>query len=261
MERSNAKDFYENIHREVDGSAGDPKTHAAYKYIKEFIENYDLYEKKCLEIGSSKGIYQDIVRDYTGLDIIVSLKKYYHKPFFVVNDDGTYPFENNTFDAIWSNAVHEHIANIDQALFELKRVLKKDGLVFFWPAWFCSSWAAEGYAVRPYSALSLRGKLIKASILFRGSLLWRSLFIFPKRLYSHVNYVLGKKYETMRNKKLKANYEVFWGSDSDACNSLDPHDAILWFESNGFQCLSHPMHLQAFLVRHRPIIVKKVKDG
>ena len=85
MERSNAKDFYENIHREVDGSAGDPKTHAAYKYIKEFIENYDLYEKKCLEIGSSKGIYQDIVRDYTGLDIIVSLKKYYHKPFFVVN--------------------------------------------------------------------------------------------------------------------------------------------------------------------------------
>lgn len=35
-------------------------------------------------------------------------------------------------------------------------------------------------------------------------------------------------------------------SDSDACNSLDIHDAILWFESNGFSCLSHPMHFKAF---------------
>lgn len=255
---SNTKNFYENIDREVYSAYTAPETHGAHKYIKKFIDDYNLTGKKCLEIGSSKGLYQDIVKDYTGLDIAISLKKYYHKPFFVINEDGTYPFEDNTFDAIWSYAVHEHIPDLNLALLELKRVLKKDGVIFFWPAWFCSTWAAEGYAVRPYSDFKLKGKLIKASIPIRKSIFWRSLFTFPKRIYNHLLFCLGKEHKKMCVKKLKANYNHFWVSDSDACNNMDPHDALLWFESNGFTCLSHPMHLKAFLVRHRPIILKKL---
>ncbi len=180
---SKSKEFYEETDRARYSVRSDLKSHRAYEYLVRFIEDYDLKDKKCLEIGSSTGILQDLVPDYTGLDVAKSLKQYYRKPYFLINDDGSYPFENNSFDAIWSFAVHEHITDLQQALLELKRILKSGGVLFFWPAWFCSTWAAEGYAVRPYSELKLKGKIIKALIPVRGSVIWRSCFIFPKRIY------------------------------------------------------------------------------
>lgn len=250
--------FYDNIDRErIYSTIDQPVNHRYYKELIGFIKEYNLADKKCLEIGSSKGIFQNIVTDYTGLDIAPSLSKYYQKPYVVVNCDGTYPLKDAEFDAIWSIAVHEHIPNLTQALLELKRILKRGGVVYFKPAWQCNSWAAEGYPVRPYSDLGLKGKLIKASIPIRQSVFWRSLFIFPKRIFRHCRFLLGRRFNHILYKKLVANYDYFWISDSDACNSIDPHDAILWFESNGFTCLSNPLHIKAFLVRTGGLIFKK----
>ena len=254
------KSFYEHIDRELTYSRADaPENHSYYKELNQFIQKYNLFDKKCLEIGSSKGIFQDTVSDYYGIDIAESLRKYYHKPYYLVNEDGTYPFQDNFFDAIWAFAVHEHIPNINQALFELRRVLKPGGLVLFAPAWQCRPWAAEGYAVRPYKDFNLKGKIIKALIPLRNSIIWRSLYIFPKRICRHILFLMGKRYHKLKYKKLIANYTTYWTSDSDACNSIDPHDAILWFVSNGFECLSHPMHLKAFFVRTGALIFRKLK--
>lgn len=254
------KSFYENIDRDEHYTpTNNPEEHSAYREIKQFIERFDLYDKRCLEIGSSKGIFQDMVKDYIGLEIVISLSKYYRKPFFVVNSDGSYPFGDNTFDGIWSWAVHEHIPDLNQSLLELKRILKPGGIILFTPAWQCRAWAAEGYPVRHYSELNLWGKFIKASIPLRDSVIWRSIFIFPKRIYRHLIFILGKRYKMILYKKLEPNYDHYCYGDADACNSIDPHDAILWFESNGFQCLSHPMHIKAFFVRTGSLIFKKVR--
>lgn len=255
---TNYYDFYHSIDREnLYTPYNCAENHPAYKYIKPFIDKFDLKNKKCLEIGSGKGLFQDMVEDYTGIDIATSLEKYFKKPFYVVNPDGTYPFEDNLFDGIWNYAVHEHIPDLDQALLELKRILKPGGVVLFFPAWQCRTWAAEGYEVRPYSDFGLKGKLIKLSILLRDTVWWRSLFIFPKRIYRHFLFLQGRRYRLMLYKKITPNYDNFWLSDSDACNSIDAHDAILWFESNSLKCLSHPMHLKAFLVKSGPLIFKK----
>lgn len=139
---------------------------------------------------------------------------------------------------------------------EIKRLLKSNGVVLFVPAWQCRPWAAEGYAVRPYSDFGLKGKLIKASIPIRDSIMWRSVFILPKRLY-YLKFAFGYKYIDIRHKKLKPNYGVFWTPDSDACNHIDPHDAILWVASHGFECLSHPMHLSGFLVCSDALVFRK----
>ena len=210
-----------------------------------------------MEIGASKGAFQNIVQNYSGLDISESLAKYYKKPFFTVNNDGSYPFNGNIFDAILAIDVHEHIQDINQALLELKRVLKPGGVVYFAPAWQCRPWAAEGYAVRPFSDFAIKGKIIKALIPLRDSVFWRSFSIFPKRIFRHLSFLFGKKYYKLKYKKLNANYDIFWTSDSDACNSIDPHDAILWFVSNGFECLSHPSHLQALFVRTGALTFQK----
>lgn len=68
-------------------------------------------------------------------------------------------------------------------------------------------------------------------------------------------------YEDIRYRRLNPNYQVYWTGDSDACNSIDPHDAILWFLSHGFECLSHPNGLFTFLVRNGRLIFRKKCDA
>lgn len=227
-----------------------------YSMLKAFIEKYALEDKTCLEIGSSGGVLQDVVQNYYGTDIADSLAQYYNKPYRVA--EGTrYPFDDEMFDVVWTFATFEHIPHLQEALLEITRLLKPGGILLFKPFWYCNSWAADGYEVRPYSDFDFKGKLIKASIPIRSSVLWRSFFIFPKRVYRHLKFMLGHKYEKILYKKIKPNYEVYWTSDSDACNHIDPHDAILWFESHGFECLSHPMNLRAFFVRTGSVVFRK----
>lgn len=232
------------------------ESHAFYPALTSFIERYNLKDKRCLEIGSSGGAFQDVVSDYSGTDISEDLAQFYHKPYRVA-EGSRYPFDDNSFDAIWSYAVFEHIPDLQAAMKELYRLLKPGGLVLFCPAWQCRPWAADGYAVRPFSDFGIGGKLIKLSVPVRDHVLFRSCFVFPKRLWRHLLFALGHRSESLRYSKLNANYEHFWVSDSDACNSIDPHDAILWFESNGFKCLSHPPHLAAFLVRTGALVIRK----
>lgn len=233
--------------------------HAGYRELGEFIQQYDLSAKKCLEIGSSGGFFQDMVEDYTGTDIAESLARHYHKPYKIA-DGSRYPFPDNTFDAIWTFHVFEHIPDLQTAMLEVVRLLKPGGVVFFAPAWQCRTWAADGYEVRPYSDFGWRGKLVKASIPLRNSIWWRSLFIFPKRIVRQAAYALGQRVEAIKYKKIKANYEIFWQSDSDACNAIDAHDAILWFKSHGCVCLSHPTATSALLFRHGGLVLRKLGD-
>lgn len=233
-----------------------PEADPHYRALKAFIERFDLESKTCLEIGSSGGVFQDMVHDYWGTDIAEVLSKYYRKPYRIAEGD-KYPFEDGAFDAIWTINVFEHIPHLQQALQEIKRLLKSGGVIFFEPAWQCRSWAAGGYAVRGYRELGVRGKLVKLSIPIRDSVFWRILFVAPKRAWRHVFFLLGYRNKIVKYKKLIANYETFWGSDADACNHIDPHDAILWFESNGFECVSHPLHLRAVLVRTGHLIFRK----
>lgn len=227
-----------------------------YPELVDFIERYDLAGKRCLEVGSSGGGNQDLVDDYWGTDIAESLASAYHKPFRVA-EGPRYPFDDEMFDAIWTIATFEHIPDLQTAMLELVRMLKPGGMLFFSPAWQCRPWAAEGYAVRPYSDFGPNGKLIKALIPLRDSVVWRSAFLFPKRLWRHLGYLLGRRYPEILYRRLDANLETFWMSDSDAFNSIDPHDAILWFESHGMECLSHPMHRAALLVRTGRLILRK----
>ena len=197
-----------------------------------------------------------MVDDYHGTDVSDDLAVHYHKPYKTAIG-ARYPFDDNMFDAVWTHAVFEHIPDLQTAMEEVVRMLKPGGVLLFHPAWQCRSWAADGYPVRPYSDFGIYGKLVKASIPLRDSIIWRSAFMFPKRIWRHSSFVFGRTYKRLRYRKIKANFETFWMSDSDACNSIDPHDAILFFESHGLKCLSHPLQLKAFLVRTGGIVFRK----
>jgi hypothetical protein len=59
-------------------------------------------------------------------------------------------------------------------------------------------------------------------------------------------------------RRLRADYENFWEADSDACSSLDSHDAVLFFSSRGYEVLNPAGGtLRHLLARHEPVVVRK----
>ena len=251
--------FYESIDREnTYAIENDPLKHPFYGFLKEFIDKHNLGKgKRCLEIGSGKGLFQDLVEDYTGVDIAEHFKKYYHKNY-IATDGALLPFPETSFDAIWTYATHEHIPEIEAALEEIIRVLKPGGVCLFAPAWHTRPWFAEGYQVRSYSELNFKGKLVKLSIPFRDCFLVRWPLIFFGRLVRFFRYLYAEKISIQLHcKKLKANYFKYWQSDSDACNSLDPFDVILWFKSRGIVCLGYNKLIKILLVRTYTLELQK----
>jgi len=257
MTSSQIKDFYERVDRTrdytIEVAAAD---HPFYPILQGFLGRRHLKDKRCLEIGSAKGLFQDLVDDYTGVDIAESLRPYYRKPYITVKDERL-PFSDDSFDGIFTYATHEHIPELETALTEIVRVLKPGGVCLFAPAWHTRPWFAQGYAVRPYSELAMREKMIKLSIPFRDLIIFRWTFVLIRRTFRLLLYAFSSQREPLRYRKLKANYDKFWQSDSDACNSLDPFDVILWFRNRGMECIGFENLLKSLFVRVHSIEVRK----
>jgi len=109
--------------------------------------------------------FRILFEDYTGVDLSSAVAPLMHKPF-VACDATRLPFENDSFDAVWSVTVLEHVPDPETALEEMRRVLKPGGLLFLKPAWHCRPWICEGIPVRPYGELTMRQQWIKVTCRF-----------------------------------------------------------------------------------------------
>jgi SAM-dependent methyltransferase len=203
--------------------------------VSDFVKRFNLSDRPVLEIGSGRGYLQDIAQNYIGLDISPNVARFYHKKF-ILGSATAMPFPNDSFDGVWSIWVFEHVPNPEQAFHEARRVTRDNGVLFLLPTWNCTSWAAEGYRVRPYSDFGLGGKLIKASIPLRSSRPFLIMSLLPNRIIR--NFVAWFGPTTLRYRRLTPNYEQYWEADSDAVNSIDSHEALLWFRSRGDECLN-----------------------
>ena len=223
--------------------------------LEDFIARNQLSKAHVLEVGSGEGSLQDLVEDYTGLDISATARAKYHKRF-VQADARSMPFADGEFDAVWTIWVLEHVPNPEQALHEIRRVLKPNGLLYLSPAWLCSDLAANGYAVRPYSDFGLEGKLIKASIPLQNSTAFEALYMLPIRGARWAMSTLQQQPTALHYRPLVANYREYWMPDSDAVNSIDMFEAYLWFRSRGDECLNCPAQSQLIRTSSMPLVVR-----
>ncbi len=221
--------------------------------VRQFVKDYRLEDKKVLEVGSGRGYLQDLVLDYTGLDLSAAVAPHYHKPF-VAGSATDMPFADSSYDAIWTVWVLEHIPEPERALREMRRVLKPGGVLFLYVAWHCPPWAADGFEVRPYGQFNWRGKLMKASVPARRWL--RVLALVPTRAIRWVQYAMAGATEPLRFRALEPNYETYWRPDSDAAISLDSFETYLWFGARGDERLNSAEPLDEWLDLRNPLIVR-----
>ena len=243
--RQESQDFYDKAYAKEAGSASD----SVYKesaerstlitktaeIVADFVNRYGLKDKKILEVGAGSGLLQDTVEDYTGLDIAGSARRFYHKPF-VQASATRMPFPDNTFDALWTFRVLEHIPNPEKALIEMRRVIKPGGFILLHFANDVDRYAAQGHRVRPYSDFDIWGRTKKATIAIHDSNAFLNLHVRQVRLLRSLGSRLGGGASRLHFIKLDANYDQYWVGDSDAPISVSYHEVRLWFTSRGDQC-------------------------
>jgi SAM-dependent methyltransferase len=204
--------------------------------VRNFVHQYGLEHARVLDVGSGTGYLQDLVDDYVGLDISPEAARFYHKPFIQASATEM-PVPDNSFDAMWSIFVLEHVPNPEQALLEMRRAVKNGGFLYLAPAWNCESWYAKGYSVRPYSDLDWKGKLYKTAIPFLEYAPFKMLrLVMPRFVLRAAR--LGGGPSILHYRPLEANYDKYWMPDSDAINSIDRDEMRLWFTSRGDECLN-----------------------
>ena len=169
-----------DIHRDLEvakldiGANQDWSLAEARRVIKYFDPYWNLKDKKLLDIGTGIGgklsLYQESgVRSLTGIDITprsVSISQKYIQDKvdlehttqqfdFSVADAAQMPFADNSFDAIVSINVFEHIMEIENAVQETYRVLKPGGLAFLHVPPYYGPWGPhlENWIHFPWSHL------------------------------------------------------------------------------------------------------------
>ena len=205
--------------------------------LADYVKQYQLQDKKVLEVGAGSGQLQDLVADYTALDIAPEAKRYFHKPFVAASATGM-PFPDGQFDTVWTFFTLEHIPHPEMALREMRRVLRPDGLLILAPAWNCSEFAARGYRVRPFGDFDTTGKVVKLWSHLASTSYVETMFRFPHRLIRAAQTKISGRETPLHFRKLKANFGTYWEPDADAFVSLDMYEAYLWFKSRGDECLN-----------------------
>ena len=276
MTVSESDEFYEQIYSGTESDGGETADHeyvaksarkratrlASTSWSRGSSIGTTCMDARVLEVGAGSGTLQDIVEDYTGLDIAASAVRYFHKPF--VHGSATdLPFADNEFDAIWTVWTLEHVPNPERALQEMRRVVKPGGYLFLAPSWNNDSWAAQGYKVRPYSDFGLGGKLIKASLVVRENKLYHFATLVAARSARRALWSLsGGGPTAFRFRRLEPNYETFWEDDADAINSVDAHEMLLWHTSRGDECLNCPGGVSGQIqIGNQPLEIRVNKTG
>jgi len=247
--------------------AGDPERHGRCALPKDaealqalIATNLtDPATDRIVELGSGRGALKDCHQNYLGIDIShYALSEFLPGKGRVQADVESLPLKSNTVALLFTIATLEHIPHPERSLAEIDRVLRPGGIAYLFPAWFCRPWASKGLAVKSFAELSMWDRLVKATIPVRDSLIFRSAYILPLRIFRELRYTIWGRPLAFTYRRLTPNLEEYMTSDSDAYASMDPHTVIMYYRSRGYEILGARSLKQRLLVRHVPVVVRKL---
>ena len=132
--RKHNRDYYDEFSHWYE-----KERHDGYHALIDDLESDLLMDyvkgKRVLEVGCGTGLImhriEETARHRVGLDISAGmLRRAVERGLDVVQGDATaLPFDDNTFDVVYSFKVLAHVQDIDQALREMVRVTKRGGVL------------------------------------------------------------------------------------------------------------------------------------
>jgi SAM-dependent methyltransferase len=228
---------------------------AAKGDLEKFVQDFSLNELIILDVGCGRGWFKDLVANWIGIDVSFEAGKF-NKGKFICSTAEEIPIKNGSVNAIWSITFLEHAENPESVLSEMSRVLVNGGIIYLAPAWRVPPWRPKGYEVKKFSDLLLIEKIVKIFLPLLNLIWMKGFFWIPIRLFREIQVKLGS------NKKLNyvsfvPNLNEFILPDSDARNSIDNHEVLLWFLNKGFITPKSTNWINRILMRCGPIIVIK----
>jgi SAM-dependent methyltransferase len=209
-----------------------------------------------LEIGAAGALCADVLPGYVALEYSLAalLIPGFDKYDRVCADAQRLPFPDRAMQFIVSVNTLEHVPEASEAFQEIHRVLAPGGIAFLSPAWNCAGYNTELIPITPYARLKLRQRITKLMLPLLRSKIYKAATRIPRRIWRAC---FASHPTTLRFRRLNPCYGVEQLTDQDAAASIDPAEAILFFTSRGYECLSHPSFFGVVTTGHRPVIVKK----
>lgn len=261
--------FYRNMYSKTSYEGGIDNARIAdhKRVVAHWLKQAGVSAKaNVLEIGAGHGDLHAVHPRWRGLEysavaVKQGLKKYGQKTALAEGDATKLKQADNSIDFIFTFATLEHVPNIEKALREIGRVLKKRGVAVLAPAWNCRPWTVEKLQQRPYAELCLRQQIGKALIPLRENLLYRLLLALPGRVWREVKMACGQKV-ALDFTPLYPQWNLFEKyphiADDDAFVCFDAHAAMAYYRSRGFSIISHPTPLKRLTCRGEPVVIRKV---
>jgi len=164
-----------------------------YKSVKDLAP---LLSGKVMDFGCGAKPYKDLFTNassYTGVDIQVSGHSHVNEHIDVYYDGKHLPFENNSFDNIFSTEVFEHVFNIDDILPEINRVLKTGGQLLITCPFVCPE-HEKPYDYARYTSFGIKHLLEKHGFKITEQIKTGNYFETTAQLIMYyINYMLPKR--------------------------------------------------------------------
>jgi SAM-dependent methyltransferase len=256
MDRASYQQFY-NVEDDPQ-RWGRPEMPDALRITRAWLERATLTGVPVvLELGCGMGALSSLHPAYVGLDFSLPALRRFPRPVPRFQGDmQRVPVRDRSVDFVVSWAAIEHVPRPDLVLEEVTRVTKPGGLAVLAPAWNVRPWAAKALPVRTYRELPFADRARKASIPLRNSLPWRAAAAFPRRIWRELQLAAGREV-AFDYRRLDPELETYTYTDCDAFTSMDPHAAIVYFASRGWEVLSHPGAMNRMRARHEPVVVRR----
>ena len=227
--------------------------------MEPFVKRFNLSDQSVLEIGSGRGYLQDVVAKVHRAGHLSQLLRVFTTRNLFSDRQRQCPFQIIVLTVIWSIWVFEHVPNPEQAFYEARRVTRDNGVLFFYPHGIVRPGQPTVTKSDPMPILAWRENSSKRAFHCVFPCL---LELRPLCRFELVRTLVAASGPTrLRYRRLTPNYDQYWVPDSDAVNSIDSHEAMLWFLSRGDECLNCEEASVFLPIRSTPLIIRVHKKA
>ena len=258
--------FYESVYRTDHSSnyGGDDDSRIAFirQITKAWLERGGVTaDDMVLELGCGLGYLSDFHPNWVGMEFSLQacgrIARRGVNGYILNADMQTLPFKTGSLRAVFSWVAIEHVPHPEYVLAEVERVLNSGGIAILAPAWNCRSWTVKHLEVRTYAELSWPDRLTKVMIPLRNCMIWRGFWALLLRIRREIAALRGPVAFDYRRLYPDFCASQIHLADDDAYASMDAHAAIIYYESRGWEILSHRTFASRFFVRNAPVVVRK----